>query len=477
MKSILFILTIILIVLILYATSVYDLHWMFFLILPIAYVLYPGENNTNAIGGEPSYILPFSRLNPNYIESNEFKLFVNNPQKISNLHNFLQTHSSDVLKFVVNKYGSGDIMVLNEAMCESVYLNRLKTSKESRDKMMKYQDDEYFADVKKMIESEEQILEERRKNTEKEFAKYNKKNGKIIQPARVSSNSQTHATSIMVDFDNRQIIYIDPHFQDTANDSYNCFLDMRSQIIKNNPEIEEFWYGNLSDLVNFRSYCPVFQGSFSEQGLCPFWNIYMLSIFCLNDIIKFDDIIDHHFRNVKWTQRNLQEFIFTIYKKFEKNIENIQHSELYSITGNVTPESTKGKYDCEQHGWLWSNITKTCYDDEDDKFFDELDHVNNKPDCDSINGYWDSEEKKCYMSEKSSTRSKCYDSGKYTYFSECISEEDLLSKLNAELKEIDDNMPQEYHDDFKQNIYDGLISEHIPEHVIGKLNWGSYSPV
>lgn len=319
-----------------------------------------------AEGGTPPYKLPFVRLDPNYSESRDFKNFIQDEQKISNLHSFLQTNSPDVLKYIVAKSGQNNITVLDDAICDYVYHERMEAMNEIlmgiETRRAEYDDPSFMKEEYNEMERKVDLLNDRYRKSEKSYANYDKNSGKIIQSLSVAAgdNNESHATSILVDFDREEIIYLDPHFDITTEMSYNCFLQIRDNIIKAVPRLGQFWYGNLSDAIDFTSNCPVFQGSFKEKiGLCPFWNIYLLSMFCINDQSKFLNIVDHHLRNVTWTQRNLQEFLYIIYTHFADKITKVHDTKGYNITGKMTVESAKGKYDCEKHGWLW--FDGECY--------------------------------------------------------------------------------------------------------------------
>lgn len=299
-------------------------------------------------GGVGDYVLPFTQVD---VKSKDFTDVINNREIISKVHAFLQYDKSRVLKSFVSQYAPS-IEVLNELYSDNAY-NKL------------------MARFNLANKDDGQKLKEHQQLGLADLVKYKRNSGRVIQPASVlSTDTPTgglHATAVLVDYKNASIVYLDPHFHYTSPFSYNNFLNIREKIITAVPELKDFWYGNMHEVTGFSSACPIFQGSFKEEGLCPMWSMYLLLLFAINSGPKFASIVKMHERNPRWTQRNLQQFIYNVYKRFKSEIDKIElDNDKFKITGETSFGNVKGKYACTSHGWFWSEKDKKCYETERD---------------------------------------------------------------------------------------------------------------
>jgi hypothetical protein len=349
----------------------------------------------NTLGGASDYSLPFTQVD---MKSKDFTDVIANREIISKVHAFLQYSRPRVLKSFILQYASS-VEVLNELYSDAAY-----------DKLMLIhsamaKDKEQKGDLETM-NAELSAIEKLKNNQQKglaDLAKYRRNEGRVIQSLTVLSGDATsawavpglHATAILVDYKNESIVYLDPHFHFTQPESYNSFLNVREKIIAVVPELRDFWYGNMYDVVGFSSACPIFQGSFKEAGLCPMWSIYLLLLFAINSGPKFTSIVKNHERNPRWTQSNLQQFIYHLYKRFKSEIDKIDlQNAKYDVIGEMSIDNVKGKYDCTSHGWLWSEKNKECYDTERNKAIAECEDHFYQGKC------WKKEELYRYLQDK-----------------------------------------------------------------------------
>lgn len=302
---------------------------------------------------------PFIPIEPG---TKEFIEFVKDPNAISNLHEFLQTNIDRCLREFIR---SPNIIVADDIFSDSAYNFLTKALKNiinsGKDDVPEYKIKLQNAEIK------QNLALGNLKNV------YNKTNGKVLQSIAVLAGEKKygdeglHATSILIDFDNKKMIYIDPHFVRISTSSYDGFLEVRKHIIEINPAMSDFWYGNINDLINLDNSCPIFQGSLQEKlGLCPMWSTYLLALFAINDIADYERIVGFHKRNVDWTKLNLQQFMYTIYKKYKKEIDSIKrHNKLiHELDIKTSTSAIKGEFDCTKNGMFWGPKLAQCFADE-----------------------------------------------------------------------------------------------------------------
>lgn len=322
------------------------------------------------------YKLPFI---PTDLKSKEFVDFTKDSTVMTKIHAFLQKSRPEVLRYMIN---DTSVDVLGDICSDQAY-NKLIKSFESG--ITKAEQDN---DIDKANRARNELLNVKEIQTKslEDLQKYNKKSGRVIQPATVLAGDSTlmtgvhlHATATLTDYKNEMIVYIDPHFNGITPESYTNFLNIREKIIKAAPELANFWYGKITDTVKISATCPIFQGSFNEKGLCPLWSTYLLALFAINEGPKYSNIVRNHERNPEWTQRNLQQFVYNAYKKFKNQIDKIDLEDypIYDITGKAAIYTVRGKYNCLSHGWLWSDKLNKCFETQKEKDRKECESINN----------------------------------------------------------------------------------------------------
>ena len=316
-------------------------------------------------------ILPFEQVD---MKSADFIDVISNQAIISQIHGYLAEQPSIVLKSFISSYAP-DVEVIERIYSDKAY-NKMITLYDAHIKKSADEGSMENANAKRALK---ETFEARQRRGLSDLTKYKRTKGRIVQPLVVSPDLGMHATAIMVDYDESynnkkgMMSYIDPHFHATSTGSYDNFLNIREKIIAEVPDLSEFWFGNMHEVVDFSYSCPVFQRSFTETvGMCPMWSTYLTLLFAINTKQKFINIIKAHERNAPWTQRNLQQFVYNVYLRFKTEIDQISPiNAKYTVTGKTAVGNIKGIRECESHAWFWSTTKGKCYETEKQKLQDE----------------------------------------------------------------------------------------------------------
>jgi len=282
---------------------------------------------------------------PPELMSDEEKAFIENPELVTKLYYFINAEYTSMFVYYIPGIDAPDpITLLNKNInfirASKTHMKKHVTNIEYEIKMLELEANMGKIDKKvsansigilnKFIEYANHEIDIAYNNAFRDinYAK-NIKKGIFLIPLRVESpDGTTHAITIIIDYDNKRFIKINPHgyMEEFSHKEITTWFlyYLKDQI----PHSKEFDVIDLAELTS-KYTCPVFQGSFKElAGLCVLWSLYISFLFIKNDQTKFDSMVNAHARNAKWTQRRLQNFAFKIFKDFEDLIVDIPIDEI-----------------------------------------------------------------------------------------------------------------------------------------------------
>lgn len=297
-----------------------------------------------ALGASGGYVYP---AEPSLLSESE-KEFLNDDTKVSKLIKFVQINSTKVLEYILS--GEPNVKILpryftiefreplslpehKKSIDETSYLINETQSRIDQGKISKEKGKNMIEELRKISERQielfNELLNENNARYPDVITKENYKSfpGVIVQAVA----SKGHQEGLIINYNTKQILYIDSNTQYIPTESYERIEEIMLQIYRINSELLNFQFRTVYELTEQYS-CPVFQGSFEEKrGLCTLWSVYLLSLYALNRASDFEKIISVHARNAPWTKRRLQNLGYKIYTNFKEEIDQIQPSGVWSL--------------------------------------------------------------------------------------------------------------------------------------------------
>lgn len=279
------------------------------------------------LGASGGYVYP---VEPSLLSESE-KEFLNDDTKVSKLIQFLQRNRMKVLEYILTnesnvkilpQYDLRDVTKLsryeNKQLANDINDQINETNLEVEQGITPEEDGKNIIKQLKVVRQSLSIV------TDKHYKSFP---GVIVQPITIDE----HAVGLIINYNTKQILYIDPHAQNMSLESVKKFAILLKKILKKNPMMHDFQMKTLLELAIQYS-CPIFQGSFKEKkGLCTLWSVYILSLYALNKPSDFEKIISAHARNAPWTKRRLQNLGYKIYTAFKEEIDKMQPISVWSL--------------------------------------------------------------------------------------------------------------------------------------------------
>lgn len=278
-----------------------------------------------------------------YGKNAEFNNFINDDKYATAVRYYVQKHENEVW----DRYMPKDTYVTNAILMLFTELN----TQEAIDKLSTEHPDIPRETIAKMVKKSDKAAfsrryEELQNNVSNVFDEIiaNDHYRKIIIPID-SRLSEAHAIFIIFDPETLTFLLINPHYIQDDNDEF----DIIKTLIEDDCEDYFGWKCNfvaLKDYVSDTNYtCPVFQGSFDNDGFCYIWRFYLALLFATNPPDEYKKIINIYKGSKAWVQRQLQEFMFMIYKDFDIKVPNENENEKmkFSLRGSPYKKGSEVK--------------------------------------------------------------------------------------------------------------------------------------
>lgn len=264
---------------------------------------------------EPVIKFPYGR-------TEEFEEFINDDRYAAAIIRYIRDNSYDIWKTII----PDNIYVFREFIYG--YSTHRKIADNQYDKWLK--SNPGILEQEK-TDNKQRIYEETMKTIQNLFnfrideivsviTTFDQTYDKLIFPMiiQLPNSTELHATFILVDSKEKLVIFINPHYMQP--DEHNADFKM----IKDEVSRKLVGSWTFDDIKNYLKddfdQCPVFQKSFQNDKFCYAWMFYLALLFVRNDIDEYRKIVQMYRRNNAWTKRQLQEFMFMIYKRFNVEI-------------------------------------------------------------------------------------------------------------------------------------------------------------
>jgi len=292
---------------------------------------------------------------PPELLSPEEKAFIDRPELVGKLCAFISKNQSKIfIDMLPDTKVTKEVVVTNHNIafhdfcCDEIGKIYDDFESEMDSLIIRHQNDElsddHVQDFREIYEENKQrrikrINKLKLKNVSDTIKKLDKINsGIVVIPLGFINGDSAHATCLIIDYENKRFITIDPH---VLPKSYYAQMMWKivDDIMITLERVRNFKSVDLASEAS-KYKCPIFQGSFDEKfGLCTIWQLYITFLFVKNKESKYQEMLNAHARNAKWTQRRLQNFAFTLYKKYQREIDAVAIFNESPITGEVYPKS------------------------------------------------------------------------------------------------------------------------------------------